>query len=37
MSANDFESCFMIVWAIDVEDIVFQCSKWLVKEHRRTG
>ena len=35
--ANDFESCFMIVWAINVNDVIYEGCKRLVEEHRRIG
>ena len=32
--ANDFESCFiMIVWAIDVDDVIHEGCIRLVEEH----
>ena len=35
--ANNFESCFMIVWAIDVDDVINEGFKRLFEEHRRIG
>ena len=32
---NDFESCLVIVWAIDVDDFTFEGRKWPVEEHKR--
>ena len=32
-----FESCLVIVWAIDVDDIIFEGCKWPVEEHKRIG
>ena len=34
---NDFESCLVIVWAIDVDDVIFEGCKWPVEEHKRIG
>ena len=36
-SANDFKSRFMIVWAIDVDDVIYEGCRRLVEEHRRIG
>ena len=35
--ANDFEFCFMIVWAINVNDVNYEGWKRLVEEYRRIG
>ena len=32
-----FESCLVIVWAIDVDDVIFEGCKWPVEEHKRIG
>ena len=34
---NNFESCLVIVWAIDVYDVIFEGCKWPVEEHKRIG
>ena len=34
---NDFESCLMIVWAIDVDDVICEGCKRPVEEHKRIG
>ena len=33
---NDFESCLVIVWAVDV-DVIFEGCKWPVEEHKQIG
>ena len=33
---NDFESCLVIVWVIDV-DVIFEGCKWPVEEHKQIG
>ena len=34
--SNDFESCLMIIWAIDV-DVICEGCKRPVEEHKRIG
>ena len=34
---NDFESCLVIVWAIDVDDFIFEGCKRPVEELKRIG
>ena len=36
-SANDFESCFMIVCTIDEDDVFYEGCRRLVEEHRHIG
>ena len=31
------ESCLVIVWAIDVDDVIFEGCQWPVEEHKRIG
>ena len=33
----DFESCFMVVWAIDIDDVIGEGCKRPVEEHKRIG
>ena len=34
---NNFESRLVIVWAINVYDVIFEGCKWPVEEHKRIG
>ena len=34
---NDFKSCLLIVWAIDVDDVISEGCKRPVEEHKRIG
>ena len=33
----DFESCFMVVWAIDIDNVIGEGCKRPVEEHKRIG